>query len=718
MSVKYYKINGVWNTYSYWHSHYGYTTVPSNAIGFKSCAYATFGQDVDPGYYIEGSIPGFLNWSMWAANSEYAWYNTQMMAVQNHRYPSVAESIEMTDGTVTSPAAMYDDDGSIYYLIRDDMADGWLTEEEATERGWSIEDTSFQARYGVFGIDYRSTDLLPFDETEFEIMQSTGVQQTYGEFVDDAALDWMMSQNQIMRVMVPIEMPNSLIVVDETSGNILLQNGSEYLTVPWNNKIFEDVDNYIVVEPMPAVSILNSTSLGWCCVSSYPTATSLGVNASADLYDKAGDGTVLDRIPYDSTKSYSLLQWQTVAQTLAGRIEVAIESDANGYMVAKNVSSSTISFLQARIVVCSSNQATVVHVLDSSNVVYNAFKYTVNGVDYYYVLDGVQTDWTDDLESIGYYLWHTITLYMASGNKSISPNITNNTGISSSYQVFADLALTTPYYWDYTKRIERGWYSSQNGKWEVSTIQTQADMPSTTGAAIYIDCPVSENKIFFGKNSSGSSYTTDTTLDKWFQIYDDAITVWVNSDHQDHTVTNTQTYVSDVDWDDSVTYKVLYFLSMNGVTNPTGSSVATNRLHYVSFENSGGKVAVKLTLGSISITIAKIVFYAKKRQLFNAYFTSNGQSETTNSSFSYSKFPVTLYDESGNTISSASWQGSTVETDAPFSIVGFYDKQGNFISASSVFLLRGYYNAGNIMKLANTSYTSLQNVFRLVYEPV
>lgn len=617
MSVKYYKINGVWNTYSYWHYHYGYTTEPSNAVGFKSCAYATFGQDVDPGYYIEGSLPGFLNWSMWAANSEYAWYNTQMMAVQNHRYPSVAESMEMTDGTVTSPAAMYDDDGAIYYLIRDDMADGWLTEEEATERGWSIVDTSFQAKYGVFGIDYRSTDLLPFDETEFEIMQSTGVQQTYGEFVDDAALDWMMGQNQIMSVMIPIEIPNELIVLNDTSGDLVSQSEGKYFTVPWNNKIFEDVDNYIVVVPMPTVHITQAyfTSSG----SAGATTPVYASSTTLTVYDASGQ-----TFPYDASLTYKAISAKGTFlndPTIVNAPSVVVDNMYPGESIShylrflsavSSYGGYNIYLTEMRFATCAAPDTAVVKVYDAQNNEYNAFKYTADGTDYYYVLDGVQTDWTDNLESIDYYLGPTLTLYMASGNKYIDTNVTNNKGMSSGYPVYADSALTMLYYWDYTKRIERGGYHVVTGKWIAYSIQTQADMPATTGESIYIQSPVYENSIYFGKNNSGNSYYTTTVLTNYFRVYDDAITVWINSDHQDHSVTGTQTYVSEVDWDDTATYKVLYFLSVNGVTNPTGSNVATNRLHYVSFENSGGKVAVKLTLGGASITIAKIVFYAKK----------------------------------------------------------------------------------------------------------
>lgn len=53
---------------------------------------------------------------------------------------------------------------------------------------------------------------------------------------------------------------------------------------------------------------------------------------------------------------------------------------------------------------CSDSSATVITVYNSSNVAYNAFKFTANNTDYYYVLDGTQTDWVSDLSSIGYSL--------------------------------------------------------------------------------------------------------------------------------------------------------------------------------------------------------------------------------------------------------------------------------------------------------------------------
>jgi len=370
------------------------------------------------------------------------------------------------------------------------------------------------------------------------------------------------------------------------------------------------VEEYSPVVSLPTVSSTGDFGDNWVYANASFAVQSISPDSgSRAKYNWRG---YANDITYDDSKSYAVIQWQETDGARAGAIEFSMEKASN-YLFIKNISSQTLNFLKAHIAVCSSNQATVINVYNSLNVAYNAFKYSTNGSDYYYVLDGTQTDWTDDLESIGYYLGPTVTLYMRSGNKAIDDDFTNNTGVSGGYHVYADSAVTTPYYWDYTKRYERGRYNSETGKWTASSVQTQADMPLTTGAAVYLTMPVFADQIYFAKNNSGSSYYTMTELTNYFRVYDDAITVWVNQDHTDHTVTGTQTYISDVDWDDSVTYKVLYFLQVYGVTtNPTGSSVATYRLQYVSFENSGGKVAVKLTLGNISIHIAKIVFYAKK----------------------------------------------------------------------------------------------------------
>lgn len=74
------------------------------------------------------------------------------------------------------------------------------------------------------------------------------------------------------------------------------------------------------------------------------------------------------------------------------------------YISVKNISQSSKQFRACVIAICASNSAVVETVYNASNVAFNAFKYTLSGTDYYYVLDQTQTDWVSDLSGIGYHL--------------------------------------------------------------------------------------------------------------------------------------------------------------------------------------------------------------------------------------------------------------------------------------------------------------------------
>lgn len=121
--------------------------------------------------------------------------------------------------------------------------------------------------------------------------------------------------------------------------------------------------------------------------------------SSAQLYSEDSHTA----IPYDSSVCYSVYYWRGISSTGGYGCFEAINS--SNYLYAKNIINATISGVYFfRYAVCSSSQATVITVYNSSNTAYNAFKYTANGTDYYYVLDGTQADWVVDLSSIGYSL--------------------------------------------------------------------------------------------------------------------------------------------------------------------------------------------------------------------------------------------------------------------------------------------------------------------------
>ena len=126
----------------------------------------------------------------------------------------------------------------------------------------------------------------------------------------------------------------------------------------------------------------------------------IGAGGSSVLRDQNGNA-----LSYDSTKSYSALNYYTSTSDSAGTIDTNVSIGASGSFLALfNNGSSQITVQRVNVATCNSTDATVITVYDSSNNPYNAFQYTSDGTDYYYVLDGTQAGWTDDLASIGYKL--------------------------------------------------------------------------------------------------------------------------------------------------------------------------------------------------------------------------------------------------------------------------------------------------------------------------
>lgn len=136
-------------------------------------------------------------------------------------------------------------------------------------------------------------------------------------------------------------------------------------------------------------------------------------------------------IVYDSSKAYAVHQWRngsTASNSRLPYLSVVSNGESSNLMQIKNIYSGTLNVNSIRIAVCSSPDATVITVYDSSNTPYNAFQYTSDGTDYYYVLDGTQTDWTDDLESIGYHVIYTAYFTTAGASGTGDTKVGGNYG--------------------------------------------------------------------------------------------------------------------------------------------------------------------------------------------------------------------------------------------------------------------------------------------------
>lgn len=128
----------------------------------------------------------------------------------------------------------------------------------------------------------------------------------------------------------------------------------------------------------------------------------VSADAVARVYDSS---KAFDPFLYDANLVYAIKRLYYRYGNTSG-VEMPMVNDS-GYLAAQNTTGSEIQVDGCYFVTCSDSTATVVTVYDSSNNAYNAFKYTANNTDYYYVLDGTQTDWTDDLSEWGYSLYLT-----------------------------------------------------------------------------------------------------------------------------------------------------------------------------------------------------------------------------------------------------------------------------------------------------------------------
>lgn len=158
----------------------------------------------------------------------------------------------------------------------------------------------------------------------------------------------------------------------------------------YSTEIDDIVDNIPDVPPAPT---LPTVALATYYTGNYVTNCSPG--GFLNIYDGA------ELVPYDSTKTHIA----RVSDGNGGWLEWQFSCiEYSGDFAIKNMTSDTLSTYAVRLFSCSSTQAEIIYVYNSSNEKYQAFKFTLNETDYYYVADSVQDDWTDDLSSIGYSL--------------------------------------------------------------------------------------------------------------------------------------------------------------------------------------------------------------------------------------------------------------------------------------------------------------------------
>lgn len=360
-------------------------------------------------------------------------------------------------------------------LVKDTQTDSELVEYLRIWRSYTPTYAKLQAIYSTFGVQ---TDIQPISDAESQQIMPVA-DRRLAFYIRVESMDWSrpLTLTEIANIAIratPLgSRPYPYFALFGEEEAYVSAGGSGY------NRVLRAVAP--AVEPDdPPLPTLPTISL----------SGDFGANNWVDLsYIHPGQTreVTLDSlaIPYDSTKSYAVagVTYTGSSVPVAELIDLSVAETNDHTFGLKNLRIEDVRITTARIAVCSDPSATVVHVYDkATGLAYNAFKYTDDGVDYYYILDGVQSAWSNDIDALGFALGDGFTesmLYLQSGDKQaqkqVTSGFTGNVNATYCYQLYEDEQLTTPWTrYDYSNE-----YVFVNSRGIPLSRQKVSDLPDT-----------------------------------------------------------------------------------------------------------------------------------------------------------------------------------------------------------------------------------------------
>lgn len=390
MTTRYYKLPGSneYVTWDYLHNTLGYSTSATETVGYKSVV--NWGTGAGTGYCTDTTDYE----AEWFVQGETGWAGLNGLAWGCNVYPSSATDIKVERSGTESNAASMTFDNVEYWLVESEIGDAWWPRSRWEQQGWAIveehtydfilvDSTTGRITYGVetlTEIEFTPTGYFTIDEGN-EVV-----------FVEQSPFP-VVCIDEGMRT------PES-IAPDASFDTELPYYASKLYIVTTDDGQDETLYGWEAEEGTPVVALPTVTISDKRLVINSGGNVTIAANGTHDtkVYN---DSSELVPSVYDSSKVYAIIRAASAPFFVVTRGGMKCE-DVNGTIGVRNVTSSSISVYQAEYAYCEDTSVTVVTVYDGTLVPYNAFKYTAGGTDYYYVLDSVQTDWTDDLSSIGY----------------------------------------------------------------------------------------------------------------------------------------------------------------------------------------------------------------------------------------------------------------------------------------------------------------------------
>lgn len=324
MTTKFYQINGVWNTYQYWHDNYGYTTEPTQSMNFKSSASGTWGTDVNPGYFTSPGGYTIDNWSFWSQGIV-GWKDIDQLALAG-AYPATAIDVLLERSGQIANAVYLDDSDELYYLIDGYLSDGWRTWDEVEADGWQIyeglppyymvvNETTGSVEYYISGSEMITVyeTGVPVEsfyftsngrnETENTILEPDNNYTLYdenGNVIDDAdiiALYENMPPDAFTKVDGNMFVANENDILFDNDGELCLLTGDSAQTrSAWSVQI----ERIEPAPPAPTELTAYFTNQGSASTDNTRIGGDFG-STPAPLYDASGN-----TLPFDLTKKYTI----------------------------------------------------------------------------------------------------------------------------------------------------------------------------------------------------------------------------------------------------------------------------------------------------------------------------------------------------------------------------------------------------------------------------
>lgn len=134
--MRFYKLNGVWQSWDYLHNELGYAENETTPIAYKSCAEDTWGEVVANGY-CDGDVNDMVNASFWTDADPTGWFDLDGLVWNSETCPAAAiPGILVKDGVASDVLILSCEDGD-YYLIRAIVSTtAWIPESEVEALGW------------------------------------------------------------------------------------------------------------------------------------------------------------------------------------------------------------------------------------------------------------------------------------------------------------------------------------------------------------------------------------------------------------------------------------------------------------------------------------------------------------------------------------------------------------------------------------------------------